>query len=553
MKEFIWNGPVLAPVFVPSNQYKLAGDFLSPLAEEMLIQWSILDEKYSKDKTYIKNFYSDLKYELTKNQFKLKFPEDFSEILSRMKTSHQQFKEDKAAYEKEHKEEIKEKKERIKKEFGTCIIDGKEVSIQYAVEPPSIFRGRGNNPLSGHWKYRVEYSDIRLNRKEPKKEGELYGSVEWLPDVAFGGTYNQKIGHNADFINIKSFLFSANQADVTIQRNIEKFNNARKMIEMWEEIKSHIFKGIFSSDETRMQTALVLYLVQNLGIRIGNEKDTDVSADTVGASTLKVSSMKIDKDKLILDFIGKDSIKDHRELVIYNTCILEAFNKCLSNKSKNDLIFEKTNSGKTEEFLREVIPEATNKLFRTAYGSGLLANEIRNKEWNNLSDKEFKLQFDECTLEVAKKLNHHSTIEKSKQKENDRKNKEKIKIAKENLECTKQKISLRIEVLSNHLSKCKDKEKKKILEEKINSYKEKQLVAIKRFTDLKNSLNFKIGVGDIALGTSRANYSTPELAFSLCNYTGKDPSLIYTKTLLEKFEWAKNADKNLWKEYPSIS
>ena len=53
---------------------------------------------------------------------------------------------------------------------------------------------------------------------------------------------------------------------------------------------------------------------------------------------------------------------------------------------------------------------------------------------------------------------------------------------------------------------------------------------------------------EVALNTSKSNYSNPMIAMSLCNDMNKDPKLIYSKALLEKFAWARDTKKSYWKE-----
>lgn len=283
---------------------------------------------------------------------------------------------------------------------------------------------------------------------------------------------------------------------------------------------------------------------------------------------------------IVLDFLGKDSVADHRELNVPDW-IAEEFETLLKNKKSTDKVFDKADSATTSELLKTVDPEFTNKLFRTAQGCGLLAESLQSKDWDNLSDKEFKLKMNECQLEVAKKLNHHSAVDKKTLATRNEKDKERIKAAKVSLESKKykfeeanEKLDTEYGELQTKIEEAKVKAKpmesgdpaKKALKDKIKKWeerceaiktkkkenREKVEKAIKDFTDLKASLNFKIGLGDISLGTSLTNYSSPEIIFSVCNYAGKDPKLVYTPALLKKFDWAKDTGKEFFKNYPTL-
>jgi DNA topoisomerase-1 len=51
------------------------------------------------------------------------------------------------------------------------------------------------------------------------------------------------------------------------------------------------------------------YLIDNLALRVGNEKGED-EADTVGCCSLRVEHIAFEADnKITLDFLGKDSIR----------------------------------------------------------------------------------------------------------------------------------------------------------------------------------------------------------------------------------------------------
>lgn len=56
---------------------------------------------------------------------------------------------------------------------------------------------------------------------------------------------------------------------------------------------------------------MAVYLIDRLALRVGNEKNTDEEADTVGCTSLRVEHVFLDEgdNKLRLKFLGKDSIE----------------------------------------------------------------------------------------------------------------------------------------------------------------------------------------------------------------------------------------------------
>lgn len=61
-------------------------------------------------------------------------------------------------------QKIKEENERILQQFGFCIMDNhKERIANFRIEPPGLFRGRGDHPKMGMLKRRIRPEDIIIN------------------------------------------------------------------------------------------------------------------------------------------------------------------------------------------------------------------------------------------------------------------------------------------------------------------------------------------------------------------------------------------------------
>lgn len=57
-----------------------------------------------------------------------------------------------------------------------------------------------------------------------------------------------------------------------------------------------------------------MYLIDKYALRAGNEKGED-EADTVGCCSLRLEHVTLDKSgRVILDFLGKDSIRYYKEI-----------------------------------------------------------------------------------------------------------------------------------------------------------------------------------------------------------------------------------------------
>ena len=64
-----------------------------------------------------------------------------------------------------------------------------------------------------------------------------------------------------------------------------------------------------NSDFKTKQLATALYFIENLALRVGNEKGKD-EADTVGVISLRIEHIDLlGNNKVKLDFLGKDSVR----------------------------------------------------------------------------------------------------------------------------------------------------------------------------------------------------------------------------------------------------
>jgi len=83
-----------------------------------------------------------------------------------------------------------------------------------------------------------------------------------------------------------------------------------------------------------------------LALRAGNEKDAEEEADTVGCCSLRVEHIKlIDPNTVVFDFLGKDSMRYHNQVVVdpavyKNLFLFQRGNKG-DPKKEGDMLFDK--------------------------------------------------------------------------------------------------------------------------------------------------------------------------------------------------------------------
>lgn len=282
------NFPQL-PAMYEVKGYTLAGEALPALAEEMLYNCAryFNHEIYWEKLLKTGNFIQCLTPELTENQKKLSFPKDYEKLFIQMQNDQSIEKDKKAEYRKTNRKAIEAEKAELKEKYGYAVVDGGRVPVAYMVEGPGIIVTRGEDPRFGCWKYRVSEKDITLNCVNGSVPTGWKGKTEKSPTSQWVYKYKMKCGREG----MKTFMEipkKVNLGGEIAQKNMEKkFDKTASVIQDWPKIKQHILDGIKSNDPVRKQSALIAYLIAETGIRIGNERNLDKFADTVGASTLK--------------------------------------------------------------------------------------------------------------------------------------------------------------------------------------------------------------------------------------------------------------------------
>jgi DNA topoisomerase-1 len=148
------NGPLFPPLYEPHGvKMKYNGNVVSltPDCEEIASFFAaLLGTDNANNPTFRKNFFIDFKASLKgtpADSVIKKFEDcDFQPIFESLEKK----KAEKKSMTKEEKKKIKEEKEEIDKINGYCYLDGRKEKVgNYRIEPPGLFRGRGEHPKTG--------------------------------------------------------------------------------------------------------------------------------------------------------------------------------------------------------------------------------------------------------------------------------------------------------------------------------------------------------------------------------------------------------------------
>jgi DNA topoisomerase-1 len=140
------------------------------------------------------------------------------------------------------------------------------------------------------------------------------------------------------------YVMLAAQSSVKGQSDFKKFEKARELKKHIDRIRKDYTKDLRAELMADRQRATAVYLIDKFALRAGNEKDAENEAETVGCCSLKYEHVTLKPpNKVIFDFLGKDSIRFYDEVVVDEQVFknLKIFKK--SPKKDGDDIFDRLN------------------------------------------------------------------------------------------------------------------------------------------------------------------------------------------------------------------
>lgn len=315
---------------------------------------------------------------------------------------------------KAEKEAAKAEKDKLEAPFLFCTWDGRKQKVgNFRVEPPSLFRGRGEHPKTGRVKTRVLPEQITLNIGKKAKVPEPPKGHKWK-----AAQHDQKATWLAmwqENINgAYKYVMLGAGSDVKGQSDYKKFEKARELKKHIGRIRKDYTKELKSEIMADRQRATAMYLIDNLALRAGNEKDTENEADTVGCCSLKFEHITLEPpDKVTFDFLGKDSIRYNETASVSPQVFknLKLFKK--APKSDGDDLFDRLTTSQLNKHLTNYMAGLTAKVFRTynaSYTMSQLLKELGNDPRSRGTIAEKVKLYNDCNRKVAILCNHKRTV-----------------------------------------------------------------------------------------------------------------------------------------------
>ena len=307
------------------------------------------------------------------------------------------------------KKETKASKDKIEEPFMYCLWDNRKQKVgNFRVEPPGLFRGRGEHPKTGHVKKRVQAEQITINIGEKATvpappPGHKWKEVKHDHEGTWLAMWQENINGNYKYVML------AASSDVKGQSDFKKFEKARELKKHIDKIRKDYQKNLKAEMMADRQMATAMYLIDQFALRAGNEKGDD-EADTVGCCSLKFEHVTLaPPNKIIFDFLGKDSIRFHEEFDVDTQVFknLKIFKK--PPKKDGDEIFDRLTTSALNKHLSSYMAGLTAKVFRTynaSYTFSRLLTEL--KPGGSIVEK--VKEYNDANRKVAILCNHKRTV-----------------------------------------------------------------------------------------------------------------------------------------------
>lgn len=390
---------------------------LSAASEEIACFYSrMLDSEFTSKAVFNQNFFTDWRAEMTATErdtiidlAKCNFTELHTHFKCIAETNKQRTKEEKAA--------IKTANQQIINEYGFCTINGaREKILNFHIEPPGLFRGRGANSKMGCIKRRIHPEDVIINCSAdsvwPKAPaGHQWKEIRHDPTAIWLASWSNTLQAKPKYVMLNG------SSMINQSNDLNKYELARQLGKYITKIR-RIYRNDWKSDDMRVkQRATALYFIDKLSLRVGTDKGNDVD-DIVGCCRLRVKHIQLhaklngQSNVVVFDFLGKDSIRYYNEVVVDKKVFVN-LRQFTQDKSDDDELFDHLTVRSLNRHLQKLMDGLTAKVFRTFNASSTLQEQLNALTGPNMSLAEKLHAYNRANWAVAVICNHQRQLPKS--------------------------------------------------------------------------------------------------------------------------------------------
>ena len=530
------NGVLFPPEYEPHNikiKYKGEPIDLTPEQEEVATFWgTVIGSDYANKEIAKRNFTKEFRKVLPEKYKNAELSDfDFTPIREYLDKKKEKMK----SRTTEEKKADKEKRQKLMDYYGWALVDGScEKMANFLVEPPGLFRGRGEQPLTGTIKKRIYAEDITLNVGEDEpvpvctQPGHSWGEITSNNEGTWLAYY--KVRKNTKYVFLNASSKFKGMSDY------KKYEKARRLKDSIDKIREDYNKKLVDKNLENRQLGVATYLIDKLALRVGNEKGED-EADTVGCCTLRVEHITFGEDSTItFDFLAKDSMR-YLNTVKIEPIVYENLKRFVKGKNPENDLFDLINAQKLNDYLKQLMDGLSAKVFRTYNASFVLQQQLNKKDFKIDDDINEKVNFyNKANKDVAVMCNHQRTVPKNYNAKSEQMQKD--------LE-EHQKYLEELRDYVKNFKKCKNKykdSKTDLIKKVFPPNKEKAETLLKNLEEKVKKKDLKLRDREdnkqVALGTSKLNYMDPRITVSWCKKNEVNIEKLFSKSTRDKFPWA---------------
>jgi DNA topoisomerase-1 len=547
--------------------------------------------------TFQKNFFKDFQDALGPGHVIQKFELcNFEQIRTHLDLQ----KSLKKAATDDEKEVVKQQKMQNALAKGYAVVDGRlEKMGNFNMEPPGLFRGRGEHPLTGTVKRRT-YADrvslnIAANAPVPKCDlaGNAWKRVQHDPMVTWLCGWTENVQESNKYVMLAASSSFKGKSDR------DKYGKAIQLAGCIDMVRNDYRAKIADPDRANRQLGVGMWLIDVLALRVGGEKGED-EADTVGCCSLRKEHLTFNADastfECELEFLGKDSMQ-FKQTIKFGAIehpsgdlgkdIYRCLQSFVASKNATDDIFETLNPSVLNQHLSSLMKGLSAKVFRTYNASITLEKELPSAdELEGLTVQEKVMKYNDANREVAILCNHQKTVSNAQlaQFENLYAKVDGLKNQLSDLEewlnmvnkkkkvPTKDDDSKLVEALNKAVTdaiamkegaksdadklkavKALDEAKNAVKVDKDRKFAISHMYAQQpsaeslskriaswneKIVKMETDIKSRDDNKEVALGTSKINYMDPRISVAWCKRCEVPVEKVFAKTLRDKFNWA---------------
>eukprot|EP01054_Gregarina_sp_Poly1_P005409 Gregarina_sp_Poly_1__5408@NODE_285_length_10045_cov_61_806174_g246_i0_p1_GENE_NODE_285_length_10045_cov_61_806174_g246_i0NODE_285_length_10045_cov_61_806174_g246_i0_p1_ORF_typecomplete_len758_score145_58Topoisom_I/PF01028_20/1_5e78Topoisom_I/PF01028_20/4_6e03Topoisom_I_N/PF02919_15/4_2e74Topo_C_assoc/PF14370_6/9_6e03Topo_C_assoc/PF14370_6/1_4e24_NODE_285_length_10045_cov_61_806174_g246_i038716144 len=481
---------------------------------------------------------------------------DFSRIREHLETTKEREKEHRRQLTKEEREEDRRKRLKVEGPHMYALHDDiREKVASYKAEVPGLFRGRGEHPKMGKLKRRIFPDEVVLNLAEDAPVPRL---PPWLAGHAWQDVYHDAsvtwLAFYRDSVNNSfKYIFLGASSAVKGAKDFLKYELARRLKNYVSQIRQDYTAKMQSHEISEQQLGTAAYVIDRLALRVGNEKDREEEADTVGCCSLRVEHVtgwNDDTHQITLDFLGKDSIR-YLNTVELDPLAYKNIKQFCQLKSSEENIFDTTSTSSLNKYLKELMPGLSAKVFRTYNASVTLQSELSHIDdpehaVDKSSVEDIKRFYEHANRQVAILCNHQRSVPKQHDVSMGKLQKA-LNFVLENIQEVEEYIQwLRDDNSSGDFkftpSPRAPEDPPHVPAVKPNM---KEEAAVRKLHTLKNKkvkMELRIRVKDenktVSNHTSKQHYMDPRITVTFCKKYDLPIEKFFNSSLLKKFPWA---------------